>query len=78
MKIVAVYLRVSSDEQRENQTIKTQEDAIRRYVELAGFEVFDWYRDDGVSGTIALAQRKDGGTGLLLRGSGLQDRPSRA
>jgi len=59
-KIVAAYLRVSSDEQRENQTIKTQEDAIQRYAEMTGLEVFDWYRDDGVSGTVPMAQRPAG------------------
>jgi site-specific DNA recombinase len=59
-KIVAAYLRVSSDEQRENQTIKTQEDAIRRYAEMLGLEIFHWYRDDGVSGTVPMAQRPAG------------------
>src|SRR5687768_10123090 len=59
-KIVAAYLRVSSDEQREHQTIKTQEDAIQRYVELTGLEIFAWYRDDGVSGTVPMAQRPAG------------------
>ena len=32
-KAVALYLRVSSEEQRENQTIKTQEEALERYLQ---------------------------------------------
>jgi len=57
---VAAYLRVSSDEQRDNETIRTQEDAILRFVEMTSLEIVDWYKDDGVSGTIPMAMRPDG------------------
>jgi site-specific DNA recombinase len=56
----ALYLRVSSDEQRKNETIKTQEDYLKRYLDLAELEVYDWYVDDGVSGTIPMARRPAG------------------
>ncbi len=56
-----LYGRVSSDEQRENQTIRTQQEAITRYLEAGPeFEVAGWYLDDGVSGTIPMASRPEG------------------
>lgn len=57
----AVYLRVSSDEQRENETVKTQVDVVQQF--LAGhpeYTVVNTYVDDGVSGTIALKLRPQG------------------
>ena len=68
-EVVAVYVRVSSDEQREHQTIKTQEEAIERFLQLSGFHVYAWYRDDGVSGTIPMGQRPAGSR--LLRDAAL-------
>jgi site-specific DNA recombinase len=60
-KAVALYLRVSSEEQRENQTIKTQEEALEGYLQLfPEVRAFDWYRDDGVSGTIPMSERPAG------------------
>jgi site-specific DNA recombinase len=60
-KAVALYLRVSSEEQRENQTIKTQEEALERYLQLfPEVRAFDWYRDDGVSGKIPMSERPAG------------------
>lgn len=58
----AVYCRVSSDEQRENQTIETQQDALARWLALqnATYEVVDWYLDDGVSGTLPWEERREG------------------
>ncbi len=61
----AVYARVSSEEQRENQTIKTQVEAARKWVELQGLiggpmQVHEFYLDDGVSGTIPLLERPGG------------------
>ena len=57
---VALYLRVSSDEQRENETIEVQRDFLRRYCELHGLEAVGEYPDDGVTGTIPLAKRPHG------------------
>lgn len=63
---VATYERVSSDDQRERETIKTQRDALDRCLASeTDVEIVAQYRDDGVSGTIALASRPDGGR--LLR-----------
>src|SRR5918994_808321 len=57
---VALYLRVSSDEQRERESIKTQREFFEQYCELYGLEVTESYADDGVSGTIPLHERPEG------------------
>lgn len=58
----AVYLRVSSDIQRERETIKSQEDALKLWLESQGLTPDDvrWYRDDGVSGKTPIMARGDG------------------
>ena len=56
-KRVALYMRVSSEEQREAGTIQTQRAELERHAAARGFEVFDVYGDDGVSGTIPLHER---------------------
>jgi site-specific DNA recombinase len=58
---VAVYLRVSTDEQRERQSINTQRDFAERYCTLHSLSVFRVYADDGVTGTIPLEKRPEGG-----------------
>lgn len=58
---VAVYMRVSSDDQRDRETIRTQRDTIERYLAYSPqYCVTAWYQDDGVSGTIPLEQRPQG------------------
>jgi site-specific DNA recombinase len=57
---VALYLRVSSDEQRERESIKTQREFFDQYCDLYGLEVTETYADDGVSGTIPLHERPEG------------------
>ena len=57
---VAVYLRVSTDEQRERQSINTQRDFADRYCALHNLAVFRVYADDGVSGTIPVEKRPEG------------------
>jgi site-specific DNA recombinase len=58
---VAIYLRVSSEDQAERGTIKTQAAEIRRRLEQEpGIEVIAEYADEGVSGTIALIDRPAG------------------
>src|SRR5215211_5963589 len=57
---VALYLRVSSDEQRERESIKTQREFFEQYCELYGLEVTETYADDGVSGTAPLHERPEG------------------
>jgi site-specific DNA recombinase len=57
---VAIYARVSTDEQRERQTIDTQLAAARTRAERDRLPIYDTYLDDGISGTIPLAQRPAG------------------
>jgi len=58
---VAVYLRVSSDDQRDRETIKTQREVIDRFLaQNPQYVVFRCYEDDGVSGTIPMALRPAG------------------
>src|SRR5947207_385202 len=64
-RLAAIYARISSEEQRENQTIKTQIDAAKRWVEFQKLvehpiDIAEIYLDDGVSGTIALDNRPAG------------------
>jgi site-specific DNA recombinase len=57
---VALLLRVSSEEQRERETIQIQREFLEQYRRLYGLEVMDTYADDGVSGTIPLHERPEG------------------
>lgn len=54
---VAVYMRVSSEEQRERQSIETQRDFAAKYRDLHGIQVYDTYPDDGISGIVPIDQR---------------------
>ena len=57
---VALYLRVSSEEQRDRETIEIQEEFLSQFRELYGLEVAEIYKDDGVSGTVPLHERPGG------------------
>jgi site-specific DNA recombinase len=57
---VALYLRVSSEEQRDRETIKIQDDFLEQYRSLYELGVADIYKDDGISGTIPLQERPEG------------------
>jgi site-specific DNA recombinase len=57
---VALLLRVSSEEQREKETIELQEEFLEQYCGLYELEVAGTYKDDGVSGTIPLHERPEG------------------
>jgi len=57
---VALYLRVSSEEQRGAGTIQTQREFLEGYYQLHDLEVAEIYADDGVSGTIPLHERPEG------------------
>jgi site-specific DNA recombinase len=57
---VALYLRVSSLEQRDEGTIETQRQYLERYAAGRGLEVADTYADDGVPGTIPFHERAEG------------------
>jgi site-specific DNA recombinase len=57
---IALYLRVSSEEQRDRETIEIQREFLERYRQLYGLEVAEIYEDDGISGTIPLHERPNG------------------
>jgi site-specific DNA recombinase len=57
---VALYLRVSSEEQRDRETIEIQREFLEQYCGLYELEVADTYEDDGISGTIPLHERPEG------------------
>src|SRR5918992_6304443 len=57
---VALYLRVSSEEQRERATIDLQREFLEGYCRLHELEEAGRYADDGVSGTIPLHERPEG------------------
>ncbi len=57
---VAVYCRVSSEDQAERGTIEIQKDFAAKYVNLYNLDVFDYYCDDGVTGTLPLEMRPEG------------------
>jgi len=62
---VATYERVSSDDQRERETIKTQTDLLDRWLEREpDIEIVHRFTDDGVSGMKPLDERP-GGRALL-------------
>jgi len=57
---LAVYARVSSDDQAERGTIENQLEFARKYADLHQLQVVKWYKDDGVTGTIPLEARSSG------------------
>lgn len=57
---VAVYYRVSSDEQARNETIDAQITYLRRYCEFHNLTIIEEYADNGISGAIPLGQRPAG------------------
>jgi site-specific DNA recombinase len=57
---IAAYARVSTDEQRERQTIDTQIQSLHTHCEREGLVIYDIYADDGVSGTLPFSGRPAG------------------
>lgn len=57
---VAVYARVSTEDQQEKGTIENQIEFARKYIDLHQLDVTEWYKDDGVTGTIPLDERDEG------------------
>jgi site-specific DNA recombinase len=60
MERVAVYARVSTEDQRERQSIETQIEYAKHYCQREGCFIADLYFDDGVSGTIPFDNRQAG------------------
>src|ERR1700682_788556 len=61
---VAIYLRVSTEEQRERQSIETQRDFGERYCQLHQMPISEFYVDDGISGTVPLSRSSAGNQAL--------------
>ncbi len=57
---LACYARVSSDDQAERGTIQNQIEFATKYCDLHQLGPIEWYKDDGVTGTIPLEMRPDG------------------
>ncbi|WP_024614639.1 recombinase family protein [Clostridium sp. Ade.TY] len=61
MKKVALYCRVSSDDQKERETIENQVEILNTYVEMKDdLSIYKEYLDDGISGTVAFEERPAG------------------
>jgi len=58
---IATYERVSSEDQKLRETIKNQTEQLARSLQATpGVVLVDRYVDDGVSGTVPMAKRRDG------------------
>jgi len=57
-------MRVSSEEQREKESIATQDGFLEEYCKLYGHEVVGIYKDEAISGTVPMRERP-GGARLL-------------
>src|SRR5438105_3526386 len=57
---MALYMRVSSEDQAERGTIGSQRDFLRQFAHLYVLSVIDEYEDDGITGTLPLSQRPAG------------------
>jgi site-specific DNA recombinase len=55
-----IYVRVSSDKQREMHTVDGQIDALTRWAEREGIAIVAIYRDEGLSGDLPFEKRPDG------------------
>jgi site-specific DNA recombinase len=70
---VAVYCRVSSEDQAERGTIEVQKDFAKNYIGLYGLHLYAYYCDDGVSGTVPVKDRPEGSRLLQDAEKGLFD-----
>ena len=71
---VAIYARVSSEDQAERQTVEAQLHACRRYAEQHDWQVVVEFRDEGVSGSVPFEERPEGRRLLEVVGDGLFSR----
>jgi site-specific DNA recombinase len=70
MKPYLPYARVSSDEQKEAETIRTQQAEVERYFAASGFPLAAWVEDDGVTGMTPFHERPGGAHALELLRTG--------
>lgn len=73
MKKIALYCRVSSDDQKERETIENQVDILHTYLEMHcdDMEMYNEYLDDGISGTVEFVKRPAGAKLIKDASSGL-------
>jgi site-specific DNA recombinase len=57
---IALYMRVSTEDQADRGTIEAQRDFLRQFASLYQLPVADEYADDGVTGTLPLGERPEG------------------
>src|SRR3712207_1408875 len=57
---VALYCRVSTEDQAERQTVQAQRDFLRKFCDLHQIPIAGEYIDDGISGATPLDTRPDG------------------
>jgi site-specific DNA recombinase len=62
---VAIYARVSTEEQRERQSIETQYEFGRRFCDFQKLEVYRVFADNGISGTVPMDRRPEGSEILM-------------
>ena len=55
-----LYVRVSSEMQRESGSIESQVDYAHQHCRLQGIKILETYRDEAVSGTVRVAERPEG------------------
>src|SRR5271170_3566101 len=58
---VAIYARVSTEEQRERQSIETQLEQAQRFCDYQKLTVYRIFADNGISGILPLDRRPEGG-----------------
>lgn len=58
--IVAIYCRVSTEDQAESKTIENQVEFAKKYCELHNLVIYQYYLDDGISGSTPIQQRPAG------------------
>ena len=57
---IALYMRVSSEDQADRGTIEAQREFLHQFASLYQLPVSDEYADDGISGTLPLDKRPEG------------------
>lgn len=56
----AVYVRVSSEDQSDRGTIENQIEFANKYCDLHQFPIAQFYKDDGITGTLPIEERPEG------------------
>src|SRR5262249_21816588 len=57
---VALYMRVSTEDQADRGTIDAQRDFLRQFSQLYQLPIAGEYADDGITGTLPLGERPEG------------------